>query len=501
MINTAQPLLQMKNISKRFPGVQALRNVSLEVTKGEIHALLGENGAGKSTLIKILSGIFQADSGEILFRGTPAHFNSPFDAWAAGISTIHQELMLIPQLTVAENIFLGKVPLNRIGLVDRQYMFDEAHRLLERLEIDANPLSQVADLPIALQQMVEIARALSFDAELIIMDEPTSALSQHEINVLFDRIDRLRAENRSVVFISHKLDEIFRLADRVTVLRDGENIGTDETKDLNSALLINRMVGRDLKSFFSKRSATIGLPVLEVKNLTIIGEFYDVSFSLHSGEILGIAGLVGAGRTDLALAIFGAEPVEQGHIFLDGQELKLKTPGDAIRARIGLVPENRKEQGLFLQMSVRENIVLPQTSRLMRAGMLNLKQEKAITSKYVEKLSIRTPSIEQTVVNLSGGNQQKVILARWLANEPRVLIVDEPTRGIDVGAKAEIHALLSELAAHGVGILLISSEMEEVLSMSDRILVMREGRIVAEFPSAEAKRELIAAHAIGAKIA
>ncbi len=494
-------LLQMNNINKRFPGVRALRNVSFEVAQGEVHGLLGENGAGKSTLIKILSGIFSADSGEILLHGTPIHFTSPYDAWRAGISTIHQELMLVPQLTVAENIFLGKIPQNRIGLIDRGKMFKEARKLLDRLEVEADPRALVGDLPVALQQMVEIARALSFYAELIIMDEPTSALSQHEIDVLFDRINRLRDEGRSVVFISHKLDEIFRIADRVTVLRDGEYISTDLTKDLNAALLIQRMVGRDLKSYFAKGETQVGKPVLEVRDLTISGEFYNVNFTLHAGEILGIAGLVGAGRTDLANAIFGAEAIESGKIFLNEKQIQIKSPEHAIRANIGLVPENRKEKALLLQMGVRENIVLPQTSRLTRLGVLDVEREKEIASQYVERLAIRTPSIEQFVLNLSGGNQQKVILARWLSNQPRVLIVDEPTRGIDVGAKAEIHALLSEMAAQGVGILLISSEIEEVLSMSDRVLVMRDGRIVAEFQATEAKREVIAAHAIGVKIA
>jgi ABC-type sugar transport system ATPase subunit len=493
------PILKMHGISKRFPGVQALNNVSFDVQPGEVHALIGENGAGKSTLMKILAGVYDADEGQIMLRGEPVHFTSPYDAWTRGISTIHQELMLIPQLTVAENIFLGKAPRSRLGFIDKTRMFDEAEVLLERLEIQADPGTLVGDLPVGLQQMVEIAKALSFDADLIVMDEPTSALSHHEIEVLFDRIERLRADGRSVVFISHKLDEVFRLSDRVTVLRDGEHIGTEPTDTLSSADLIHMMVGRDLKSFFAKSHSEIGEPILEVDSLTIDGQFYDVSFTLHAGEILGIAGLVGAGRTDVVRAIFGAERVEAGHVRLNGKELPLGVPLKAIQAGIGLVPENRKEQALFLQMDVSENIVIADTAGLAQYGLLKLHKERTISAGYVDRLTIRTPSLKQQVGNLSGGNQQKVILARWLAIQPQVLIVDEPTRGIDVGAKAEIHALLSELAATGVGIILISSEMEEVLSISDRVLVMRDGLMVAEFDSSEATQERIAAHAIGVK--
>lgn len=493
----APPILEMRDISKRFPGVQALNRVSFDVRPGEVHALIGENGAGKSTLMKILAGLYSADEGQILLRGEPVHFASPYDAWIRGISTIHQELMLVPQLTVAENIFLGKVPETRLRFIDRRRMFSEAEALLARMEINVDPRILVGDLPVALQQMVEIAKALSFDADLIVMDEPTSALSYHEIEVLFDRIERLRAEGRSVVFISHKLDEVFRLSDRVTVLRDGEHIGTEVTSNLTNSQLIHMMVGRDIESLFTKTPTEIGDPVLQVESLTIEGQFYEIGFTLHSGEILGIAGLIGAGRTDLVRAIFGAERAEEGAIRLGGKALASGAPRQAIRAGIALVPENRKEQALFLQMDIRENIVITSTPQLASYGLLSLQKEREISSRFVDRLTIRTPSLRQDVVNLSGGNQQKVIIARWLATKPSILIVDEPTRGIDVGAKAEIHALLSELAADGVGIILVSSEMEEVIAISDRILVMRDGRIVTEFDASATTRERIAAYAIG----
>lgn len=496
-MSTNETILEMHDISKKFPGVQALDSVDFSVRAGEVHALLGENGAGKSTLMKILAGVYMADAGEVLLRGNQVLFDSPYDAWIKGISTIHQELMLVPQLTVAENIFLGKVPTSRMGMINRRQMYEEAEDLLLRLEIDADPRALVGDLPVGMQQMVEIAKALSYDADLIIMDEPTSALSHHEIEILFDRITRLRDQGRSIVFISHKLAEAFQLSDRVTVLRDGKHIGTEKTSDLTSQELIHMMVGRDVESFFAKTKSEIGEPILEVSHLTIDGQFYDISFSLHSGEILGIAGLIGAGRTDLARAIFGAEQPEEGIIRLSGEVFERITPRNAIRSGIGFVPENRKEQALFLHMGVRENIVIPSTPELTRKGVLNLRAEKSVSNDFVTRLEIRTPSLEQEVVNLSGGNQQKVVLARWLATAPRILIVDEPTRGIDIGAKAEIHGLLGELAARGVGILLVSSEMEEVLSISDRVLVMRDGRLVASFESSEASPEAVAAYAIG----
>lgn len=492
-----QPVLEMQSISKQFPGVRALKDVSFAVFPGEVHALIGENGAGKSTLMKILAGIYHPDAGQIVLRGQSVRFSSPHAAWVAGISTIHQELMLVPQLTVAENIFLGKVPQNKLGLVARRRMLSEARHYLERLEVDVDPKALLGDLPVAIQQMVEIAKALSYDAEIIIMDEPTSALSKHEIDVLFERIARLKSEGRCVVFISHKLDEIFRIADRITVLRDGEHIATDYADRLTSEQLIQMMVGRDIQGIFQRSERQPGAPILEVRNLTIHGQFYDINFTLHAGEIVGFAGLVGSGRTDLVRALFGAEPVESGDVLLAGEPVDISSPQRAIAAGMGLVPENRKEQGLFLQMSVRENIVIAQTDHLAHNGLLNFGTEQQIASDYIARLDVRTPSAEQDIVNLSGGNQQKTILARWLALNPRVLIVDEPTRGIDIGAKAEIHAILNDLADNGVGIVFVSSEMEEVLGISDRILVMREGRISGEFAAAQASQELLGAAAIG----
>ncbi len=487
----------MIDISKRFPGVQALERVTFDVRAGEVHALVGENGAGKSTLMKILAGVYHADSGQIIFRGQPASFTNPYDARAHGIGTIYQELMLVQYLTVAENIFLGKVPLNRLGWVDRKKMVQEARRLLQRLELGIDPTTFVSDLPVAMQQMVEIAKALSFEAELIIMDEPTSALSQHEIEVLFGTIERLRAEGRGVIFISHKLEEIFRLANRVTVLRDGRHVATQPVSEMTETQLVQMMVGRDLTSFFAKTASTLGGPILRAQGLSRRGQFYDVSFTLHSGEILGLAGLVGAGRTDVARAIFGAEDVDRGEVYLAGQRIPQGSPRAAIKAGIGFVTEDRKLQSLFLPLSVLDNVVMPKTETMANAGVLDAKAERKLTHDFVQRLEIKTPSLAQEVSNLSGGNQQKVVLARWLAIGPKVLIVDEPTRGIDVGAKAEIHAILSRLAASGVGILLISSEMNEILALSDRILVMRDGRIVGEFSAERATQEAIAACALG----
>jgi ABC-type sugar transport system ATPase subunit len=491
-------LLEMKQISKQFPGVKALENVSFNVRAGEVHALIGENGAGKSTLMKILSGIYQQDEGQIFFNGQLIHFHSPHDAWTSGISTIHQELMVVPQLSVAENIFLGRLPQNRMRFFNRKAMHAQAAQLLERMEIQLDPHTLVGDLPVALQQMVEIAKALSINANLIVMDEPTSALSKHEIDILFERIKRLRTEGRSVVFISHKLDEIFEISDQITVLRDGHWIGQQPTAHMDKSKLIQMMVGRELRqSNFEGRQSVHEKALLEVHGLTIDGLFYDIDFSLYPGEILGIAGLVGAGRSDVIRAIFGAEKIESGSILLDGKPVQLKNPRSAIRKQIGFVPENRKEEALLLQMNVQDNILLPQTTLLSKAGLIQNKREQAIASEFTARLSVRTPSLKQKTVNLSGGNQQKVILARWLATQPRILIVDEPTRGIDVAARAEIHALLHELANRGMAILMVSSEMEEILALSDRIIVMRDGRIEVTLQREEADQQKIVAYALG----
>lgn len=497
MVNNFKPILRMQNIHKYFPGVHALRGVSFDVMPGEVHALVGENGAGKSTLMKILAGIYHQDKGQVTWQGKLRKFKFPFEAWKAGISMIHQELMVVPQLSVAENIFLGKLPRHRVGLINRGEMFQHAEVLLNHLEINLDSRELVGNLPIAMQQMVEIAKALSFDANLIVMDEPTSALSRHEIDILFERIIRIRNEGRSVVFISHKLDEVFQLADRVTVLRDGSSAGTEFIENLEKKKLVRMMVDREIRVGALRAERNPGKTLLEVRNMTINGLFYDISFNLYEGEILGFAGLVGSGRTDVVSSLFGIEKIEQGEVLIDGKKVNIRRPKDAISLHIGFVPENRKEQGLLMRMSVMENLVFLSTKENSHNGFINFPREIQVTDKYIEKLSIQTPSKRQLIGNLSGGNQQKVILARWLSTSLRILIVDEPTRGIDVGARSEIHKLLREFAESGVGIIMISSEMEEVLSISDRIIVMREGRIVARLDSKQADQETVVSYAIG----
>lgn len=498
-MDTHTPVVEMHHIYRGFAGVQALEDVSFDVRAGEVHALIGENGAGKSTLMKILAGILPATSGRILVRGRPVNFSAPFDAISHGISTISQELMLVPHMSVAENIFLGKWLSRGAGLVDRKQMISRASQLLERLEVNIDPRIRAEELPVAQQQMVGIARAISFDADLIVMDEPTSSLSYREIEVLFATVGRLLTEGRSIVFISHKLEEVLRLATRVTVLRDGRNVATRPVERLSAGVLVQLIVGREIESYPRRAKTSIGEPVLEVRDLFRPGEFCDVSFTLRAGEVMGIAGLVGAGRTAVARAIFGVEPPERGDVYVRGRKVHLSSPRQAIRAGLAFVPEDRMQQALFLQMGVAENITLAKSGALAHFGVLNGKAEHSIAREFVNRLGIRTPSLLQEVRYLSGGNQQKVVLARWLALGPDVLLVDEPTRGVDIGAKAEIHAYLRQLAATGVGILLISSDMNEILALSDRVLVMRNGRLVGEFGAQEATGEAIAARALAVR--
>ena len=497
MENNGKPILQMENINKYFPGVHALRGVSFTVLPGEVHALVGENGAGKSTLIKILAGIHHPDSGKVIWNGQPVSFQTPFEAWNSGIATIHQELMVVPQLSVAENIFLGRLPRTSANLIDHKEMYRKAQDVLNHLDINLDAHELVGNLPIAMQQMVEIAKALSFDTQLIVMDEPTSALSQHEIDTLFDRIQRIREQGKSVIFITHKLDEVFYLADRVTVLRDGSSVGTKDIHELTKDKLVRMMVDRDIRVGTLHAQRKPGKKILEVQNITIDGLFYDISFDLHEGEILGLAGLVGSGRSDVVSALFGIHKIEKGQILVNGKRAHFHGPQDAIAAHIGFVPENRKEEGLLMRMSVLENLVMPSTPATSRKGFLNSAVESRISDEYIKKLSIQTPSKWQFIGNLSGGNQQKVILARWLNISPKILIIDEPTRGIDVGARSEIHKLLRSYAEEGVGIIMISSEMEEVLSISDRIVVLRDGRVAASLDSDQATQETIVSYALG----
>lgn len=492
--------LHMQNISKAFPGVQALKDVSFEVAKGEIHALVGENGAGKTTLMNILTGALPFDFGEILIDGEAVEIKSPASAQALGISMIHQELSLIPYLTVGQNIYLGREPRAKIpGFIDWNSLYEGSQVLLKRLKVDVDPRTDVKELSIAQQQMIEVAKALSLNAELIVMDEPTSSLTDRETEVLFDIMRSFKDQGISLIFISHRLEEVFEIADRVTVLRDGQKIDTCLISELNEEKVVEMMVGRELGEMYPKDELERQQVVLEVENLSEGRELRGASLKLHGGEILGIAGLAGAGRTALAEALFGIRPIVGGAIKVNGKSVTIKSPQEAIRLGIGLVPEDRKLQGLFLNMTVRENIIISTLGKISEWIVINFNRADKLASEYVNKLDIRTPNIRQLVRNLSGGNQQKVVIARWLTLNPRVLILDEPTRGIDVGAKAEIHALMNQLAGQGVGVMMISSDLPEVLGISDRVLVMREGRIVREFTRRKATQDSIMHAAAGGR--
>ncbi|MDD3572914.1 MAG: sugar ABC transporter ATP-binding protein [Eubacteriales bacterium] len=484
-------LLMMHNIRKYFPGVKALRSVSLAIRGGEVHALIGENGAGKSTLMKILSGVYGMDEGEIFWDGKKVEISSTADATELGISIIYQELNQLPNMSVAENIFLGREKRTRNIFLNSRETFSEARKFLDNVGLDVDVRALCKDLSIAQRQMVEIAKALSVNARLIVMDEPTSSLTDKEITMLFGLIRRLREQGVAVVFISHKLEEIFQISDRITVLRDGEYIGTVETVDCSEDLLIQMMVGRSLTGFYPKREVPIGDVVLQVEHLNAGRSVRDVSFDVRAGEILGFAGLVGAGRSETMRALFGVDPMESGRIAVNGKTLSHHSPSDAIQCGIGLVPEDRKLQGLILKMTVRENTTLANMEATREKGFVSRRKEEQITREYVRKLDIRTAGTEQKAVNLSGGNQQKVVIAKWLATGSRVLILDSPTRGIDVGAKKEIHELMGELASQGAAIIMVSSELPEILGMCDRIIVMHEGSIRGDLKRSEATQEKI----------
>ena len=506
----ARPLLRMEGISKHFPGVQALQGVNLEVFRGECLALVGENGAGKSTLMKILSGVYAPDEGTLFIDGEPVTLNNPRQAQALGISIIYQEFNLMPNLSVTENVFVGREP-NTGGVVRWQAMHRQTRELLDQLGVRLRPDAIVRDLSVAQQQMVEIAKALSLNARLVIMDEPTSALTDTEVAALLEIIRGLKARGLGVIFITHRLEEVFAICDRVVVLRDGQNAGELPISHATPERIVQMMVGRRLGDLFQKEAATVDLgtrPVLEVRGLGRTGTardasaivLEDVSLSVRAGEIVGLAGLVGSGRTELARAIFGADRFDRGEVLVDGQPVTIHSPRDAIRCGIGLVPEDRKAQALILGLAVRENVTLAGLRSLARYGFIRLGAERRRVREFVDALRIRTPSVDQKVVNLSGGNQQKVVIAKWLSLQPKILIMDEPTRGVDVGAKAEVHHLMSRLAQRGVAILMISSELPEILGMSDRILVMRQGRIAGELSRAEATQEGIMALATGTAV-
>ncbi|MCX5497065.1 sugar ABC transporter ATP-binding protein [Kaistia dalseonensis] len=496
------PLLAMRGIAKSFPGVRALDGVDLEVAPGEIHALLGENGAGKSTLLKILAGAQSPDSGTITFDGRDVTLANPHAAQALGIVTIYQEFTLAPDMSIAENVFIGREP-GRGPFVDWSKMAAETHALIRRIGLERSPMTLVRDLSVAEQQMVEIARALSMHSRLIVMDEPTSALSLSEVEKLYRIVRQLRAEGLSIIFVTHRLEEVMDICDRYTVLRDGRNVGAGRVAEITIDGIIRLMVGREVNALYGHREAGEPGPVaLAVEGLTRLRtaqdphatELRDVSLHVRRGEILGIAGLVGAGRTETARAIFGADGFDSGRVIVDGEPVTIRTPRDAIRHGIGLVPEDRKLQALFLTQAIRTNMSVAALDLINRFGLfVDERKERGMVEEYRKLLNIRMASADQAVGNLSGGNQQKVVLARWLALRPKVLIVDEPTRGIDVGAKVEVHNLLFEMARSGIAVIAISSELPEVLSVADRIVTMREGRVTGEMPREGATQEKLMA--------
>jgi len=489
----ASPFLQLQAIVKRFPGVLALNNVGLDVVPGEVHALLGENGAGKSTLIKVISGVYWPDAGTIQVDGRPVDIRTPHDAQALGISTIYQEFTLAPDMTVAENIFLGREPLRvrALSIVDRKALIRQTRDVLGSLDLQIDPEATVKHLGVAQQQMVEIAKALSLDARLIIMDEPTATLTSHEIDRLFAAIARLKQRKVAVIYVSHRLDEVKAVCDRATILRDGTLVATVAVGSTAIDEMIRLMVGRDLKDKFPKVKSEPREEMLRVEQLTRKGVLHGISFNVRRGEIVGIAGLVGSKRTETARAIFGADPIDSGRILLRGKPVSVRTPGDAIEHGIALVPEDRKRQGIFATLSVWENVVLSALRRFSRKGILDVRREKQHAQEFVASLRIATPDLEKRVLDLSGGNQQKVVIAKWLNTNAEVFLFDEPTRGIDVGGKIEVYRLMGELISRGAAIVMISSELPEILGLSDRILVMREGRICGEFDRADATEEKI----------
>jgi ribose transport system ATP-binding protein len=491
------PIIEVIGISKQYPGVRALQNITWQVQPGEVHALAGKNGAGKSTLIKILGGSVQPDTGEIRLSGQPVRFGSPHDSIAKGITIINQELMLIPQLSVAENIFLGRLPHNRFGDVNWSLAKEEAKQVMRRLGLEIDPSLPVSSLSVAQQQAVEIARALSRQSDILVMDEPTSALAAREVESLLEIVRRLKSQGKTVIYITHKLNEIFSIADRITVLRDGENIATVNTNEVTSAQVVNLMVGRSMESLFHKKETVVpGAPILEIKHLTRDGIFKDISFTLHTGEILGLAGLVGAGRTEILRAIFGADPIDGGEIYINGKAIPRITPGKMISVGVALAPEDRKQQGLVLGMSILDNFNLASIRHFFR----NQKEEIATGENLFSYLNVRAPSLATWVSTLSGGNQQKVVIGKWLATKPQILFLDEPTRGIDISTKADIHLLVQKLAQEGVGIIMVSSELPDLLSVCDRLIVISNGQITGEFHYGDADEETLVAYATGSRL-
>ncbi len=495
----ADPLLRMEHVTKAFPGVVALADAKLQVGRGEVHALVGQNGAGKSTLMKILNGAYRRDGGTVVFDGQVVDFRSPQQAQANGVSTIFQEINLVPYRSVAENIFMGREP-RRLGLIDWRRMNRAARELMARLNVNVDPTRPLMDLNVALQQMVAIARAVSFESKLVIMDEPTSSLDEREVVTLFDVIRGLKANEVSVIFISHRLDELWEVCDRVTIMRDGRTVDERPMTGISKLELVAAMLGKELgdvrrtgQTGFADRRRAARRPLLDADNLQRGRALQGASVKVGAGEIVGLAGLLGSGRTEVARAIFGADPVEAGEVRFEGRPARFRSPADAIRAGLGFAPEDRKTEGIVPQMSVRENLTLAALPILSRHGIVDRERQREIVDRFIQRLGVRTAGPDQPIRELSGGNQQKVLLARWLCRNPKLLILDEPTRGIDVGAKAEIQGLIDELAGEGLGVLLISSELEELTEGGDRVVVLRDGRTVAELPREAATQDAIMA--------
>ena len=496
---TANPVLSLRGITKTFPGVRALNGVQLDLYPGQVTALIGENGAGKSTIVKILTGIYQPDEGRISVDGQETHFPTAQAAGAAGVTAIHQETVLFDELTVAENIFIGHAPRGRFGLIDTRRMEAEARRLLSSIGADLAPKVRLRDLGIASKHLVAIARALSIDARVVIMDEPTAALSHKEIHELYDLVEKLKAQGKAILFISHKFDEIFRIADRWTVFRDGAYIAEGRIAEVTEAQLVQMMVGRAVDQIYPKRPARIGNPVLTVSGYSHPTEFDDIGFTLHEGEILGFYGLVGAGRSEVMQALFGITRPSKGACRVGNDIRVIRTTAQAVEAGIVYVPEDRGKQGAVKGLPIFQNVTLPSLARTSRAGFLRLAEEFKLARDYTQRLDLRAASLDQDVGLLSGGNQQKVVIAKWLATKPRVIILDEPTKGIDIGSKAAVHDFMSELAAEGLAVIMVSSEIPEVLGMADRVIVMRAGRIAAEFAGETMTPENLVRAAVGIK--
>ena len=492
-----RPVLSLREITKKFPGVRALSEVSLSLWPGQVTALVGENGAGKSTVVKILTGVYQPDRGSIRVEGTEVAFPTAKAAAEAGITAIHQETVLFDDLSVAENIFIGHAPRSPLGLIDTRTMIRRAREILAELGADIEPSARLRDLGIANKHLVAVARALSVDARVVIMDEPTAALSHKEISELFGLVEKLKAQGKAILFISHKFEEIFRIADRFTVFRDGLLVGEGRIDETSEAALVTLMVGREVDRIFPPRKHAIGEEVLRVEGYAHPTEFADIAFALHRGEILGFYGLVGAGRSELMQALFGITRPSRGTVRIEGEVRTIRSPAHAVASGVVYVPEDRGGQGTIAAMPIFQNVTMPSLSTTSRNGFLRLAEEFRLAREFTGRLDLRAASLDSRVANLSGGNQQKVVIAKWLATRPRIIILDEPTKGIDIGSKAAMHAFMAELASEGLAIIMVSSEIPEILGMSDRVIVMREGRIAAELTGGDLNPETLVRHAAG----